>query len=144
MSGVLGEDRTAVLAAMADRLVPPDEHGPGAVDTGAVRYVERGLQAELAGRLPEYVAGLDALERRAAALYGDGFCALEAGRQDALLRELESQAPGFFELVRRHVLEGMFGDPAWGGNANRAGWRLLGYPGPRPVWSEVDQSIDAP
>jgi gluconate 2-dehydrogenase gamma chain len=144
MSGVLGERRTAVLAAMADRLVPPDEHGPGAVQLGAVRYIERALESELAGRVPEYVAGLDDVERRATARHGTGFCALSADAMDALLRELEAHAPTFFGLVHRNVLEGVFADPSWGGNAGEAGWRLLGYPGPRHVWSEADQRIDEP
>jgi gluconate 2-dehydrogenase gamma chain len=141
--GVLGERHAAVLAAIADRLVPADEHGPGAVETGATRYIERGLGAELAELLPHYRAGLADVERRAGARYGRGFREVGTSAQDTLLRELEREAPEFFELVRRHVLEGMFGDPAWGGNRGGVGWRLLGYPGPRLVWSEADQRIGA-
>ena len=29
------------------------------------------------------------------------------------------------------TLEGIFGDPMHGGNANLVGWKLIGYPGPR-------------
>src|SRR4029078_6077106 len=36
----------------------------------------------------------------------------------------------------------MFGDPLWGGNAGHAGWRLLGYPGPRLEWTEAEQQLD--
>jgi gluconate 2-dehydrogenase gamma chain len=47
----------------------------------------------------------------------------------------------FFELVRQHALEGMFGDPSWGGNAGMVGWALLGYQGPKQVWSEEEQQL---
>jgi gluconate 2-dehydrogenase gamma chain len=61
-----------------------------------------------------------------------------------VLSELERGAdPAFFELVRRHVMEGMFGDPAYGGNRDRAGWELLGYAGPRLVWTEAEQRLRA-
>ena len=50
----------------------------------------------------------------------------------------------FFELVRRHLIEGMFGDPRWGGNAEGRGWALVGYPGPRLVWTEADQRLGTP
>ena len=56
------------------------------------------------------------------------------------LRALEGTA--FFELVRAHVLEGMFGDPSYGGNIDHAGWRLLDYPGPRRLWTAREQALD--
>lgn len=41
----------------------------------------------------------------------------------------------FFEVVRGHIVEGMFGDPAYGGNQNMAGWRLIGYPGAQRAYT---------
>jgi gluconate 2-dehydrogenase gamma chain len=35
----------------------------------------------------------------------------------------------FFNMVRTHTLQGTFGDPYYGGNANFVGWDLIGYPG---------------
>jgi gluconate 2-dehydrogenase gamma chain len=40
-------------------------------------------------------------------------------------------------------LEGMFGDPSYGGNANFAGWDLIEYPGPRMYVSPQMQTMDA-
>ena len=117
---------------MAARLIPADEHGPSATQAGAVVYIERALDGPYAEHAAAYAAGLAAL--------GD-FAALGADAQDDVLRELEGSA--FFELVRAHVLEGMFGDPRWGGNADHAGWRLLGYPGPRREWTAEEQALDA-
>jgi len=121
-----------VLEAIADRLIPADEHGPSAAQAGAVAYVEWALRGPYAEHAATYAAGVAELE---------GFADLPPEAQDARLRELEGTP--FFELVRAHVLEGMFGDPSYGGNIDEAGWRLLGYPGPRRVWTAEEQALDA-
>jgi hypothetical protein len=33
----------------------------------------------------------------------------------------------FFNLVRTHTVTGFFASPAHGGNANKAGWKLVNY-----------------
>jgi hypothetical protein len=45
----------------------------------------------------------------------------------------------FFALLLNHTRQGMFGDPYYGGNANFAGWDLLGYPGVRTMVTAADQ-----
>jgi gluconate 2-dehydrogenase gamma chain len=119
------------LEAIADRLIPADAHGPSATQAGAVTYIERALQGPYAEHAATYAAGLAQLA---------GFAELSEQVQDERLRAIEGTA--FFELVRAHVLEGMFGDPGYGGNRDGAGWRLLDYPGPRRVWTEQDQALD--
>jgi hypothetical protein len=32
----------------------------------------------------------------------------------------------------------MFADPVYGGNKDFAGWRLVGFPGAQPVFTEAD------
>jgi gluconate 2-dehydrogenase gamma chain len=134
-----GERERAVLEGIAERLIPADEHGPGAVQAGAVVYIERALDGAYAGHAAAYAAGL-------AALAADGFAELGPAAQDARLSALETSADAgeraFFELIRAHVLEGVFGDPRWGGNVDHAGWRLLDYPGPRREWTAADQALD--
>lgn len=44
----------------------------------------------------------------------------------------------FFRLVREHTVQGYFGDPAYGGNRDAAGWALLGFPGAQRGYS-LDQ-----
>jgi gluconate 2-dehydrogenase gamma chain len=48
----------------------------------------------------------------------------------------------FFDLVREHALQGMFGDPAHGGNADFIGWDLIGFAGIKLVFSEAEQQLD--
>jgi gluconate 2-dehydrogenase gamma chain len=35
----------------------------------------------------------------------------------------------FFTMVYQNVIEGMFSDPLYGGNQNKAGWKMIGFPG---------------
>ncbi len=53
------------------------------------------------------------------------FAALDAERQDQVLRAVE-KAQGF-GLFRFLTLAGMFANPSYGGNRERAGWKLLGF-----------------
>jgi gluconate 2-dehydrogenase gamma chain len=44
--------------------------------------------------------------------------------------ELESvQSRLFFDLLVRNTEEGFFSDPLYGGNRDKVGWRLIGFPG---------------
>lgn len=54
---------------------------------------------------------------------------------------ISGASPDFFPLLLEHAREGMFGDPMYGGNANFAGWDLIGYPGIRLLWTEEEQKI---
>ena len=133
----MNEGRRATLHAALDRLLPAGEDGPGAVELGGGAYIERALNAEHAGSLQDYERGLDALDAQALASHGDRFAALGPQARDEVL----GNAGGFLELLRTHAIEGCFGDPRWGGNTDGAGWALLGYPGPRTRWSEVEQRL---
>ena len=139
MSGALGSRADGVLAAALDRLIPSDEHGPGALEAGVGRYVEGELARAGEAVQREWRDALEALDDLARRREGDGFASLAPAAQDRVL-EVVSDGP-FFEQLRRRAIEGMFGDPAWGGNIDGVGWRLLGYAGPRLVWSVDDQRI---
>ena len=76
------------------------------------------------------------------------FATLTPAQRDAVLTDIDNnQAPnlrGFFNRVRRLTLEGMFGDPAYGGNKNFAGWDLIRYPGAKLAAGPEDQSMKTP
>jgi hypothetical protein len=135
----LTPDQQALVEAIVARLIPSDENGPGAAEAKVGRYIARALATEYAADYGDYARGLADVDRRAATAYAAGFLELAPDQQDAVLAQVESSA--FFELIRRHALEGMFGDPVHGGNADRVGWMLLGYEGPRLVWTEEDQQL---
>lgn len=86
-----------------------------------------------------YAYGLRALGAYTEREYGRRFDALAGDERDAVLTALaggevdtfEPLLPSnqFFALVRQNVLEGLFADPAHGGNRDLIGWKWLGYPG---------------
>jgi gluconate 2-dehydrogenase gamma chain len=139
------------LEAMVARIIPTDANGPGAKEARAARYIDRGLGGALAGSREAYRAGLSALDRYARESRGKAFHELSPTDQDSVLMDVESGSatPGifagssatFFNLVRTHTLQGTFGDPFYGGNANFVGWDLIGYPGVRTMVTVADQQL---
>ncbi len=133
---VLGAPNDAILAAFADRIVPGDALGPAASRCGVVNYINRSLADWNRAELPVLAAGLQALDSIAQTRHGQGFAAVSAEHQDELMIALEAgeltavaNGQALFARLHRLVLEGMFSDPYYGGNADYAGWDLIGYPG---------------
>ena len=139
------------LEAIVSRIIPADADGPGALEAGCARYIESALGDAYRSLRKTYSAGLAALNSHAKSIGGKSFAALGVAEQDKILTGFEQNTPAgnygelaaFFGLVRSHTLEGMFGDPLYGGNANFAGWELIGYPGPRLYVSPEMQRMDA-
>ncbi|MGD1069091.1 MAG: gluconate 2-dehydrogenase subunit 3 family protein [Bryobacteraceae bacterium] len=129
------------LEAFANRLVPRDDLGPGAVECGVVEYIERSLADPQIGGKSAMQAGLDAVDAFSRETEGAPLADLSPEKQDAVLTAIEKNSATFFGLIRRLTLEGMFGDPSYGGNRNFAGWDLIRYPGPRLAVAAEDQKM---
>ena len=142
---------TVTLEAIVARLIPSDANGPGALEAGAARYIDRALGDAFASVRGVYASGLAALNAYALQTAGRPFAKLAPEQQDSLLSDLEqnratgfaSGAAAFFELVLEHTLEGTFGDPHYGGNQNFIGWNLVGYPGIHLAVTAEQQRMDA-
>jgi gluconate 2-dehydrogenase gamma chain len=137
-----------ILSAFVDRLIPKDELGPGASESGVPEYVNRSLGDYLAAEKPAFIEGLEATDALARRTQNAAFVDLSPAQQDAVLTAMESgvadgfpNALAFFNRARRLALEGMFGDPYYGGNKNFAGWDLIKYPGPRLATTADDQKM---
>ena len=136
-----------ILDAIVARLIPSDEHGPGAVEARAAHYIDRALGGALASSRQAYTAGLAALDRYARSSRGAAFAQLSPTDQDSILIDVETGAAtgftgssaAFFNLVLTHTHQGTFGDPYYGGNAGFVGWDLIGYPGVGTLVSPAEQ-----
>lgn len=115
------------LQAAVNRIVPADDY-PNAWDAGAGEFFRR-LFAREPRFLPQYQAGLDALEAGSRQDAGAAFTALDADRQDALLRRFEAAeaSAAFFRLLVEQTLESYYADPSNGGNKNGSAWDMIGY-----------------
>src|SRR5918997_5262616 len=132
---VLTPYEARVAAAVFERLFPADENGPGATRIGVVAYVDRALAGAYRDEADTYRLGLAALDLAARRRSGTSFADCAAEQQDALITELEKgvlpnfRVPpqrDFFEMLRAHLQEGLFADPAHGGNRDKLGWKILG------------------
>lgn len=138
------------VEAIVDRLIPADSNGPGAAEARVARYIDRALGGELASLRATYSDGLAAVDAYAQGRFGASLADLDPAQQDAVLTDMEQNVatgfPGgsrtFFELVREHCLQGMFGDPVHGGNEDFIGWDLLGFPGVKLSFSAAEQEMD--
>lgn len=132
------------LDAITARIIPTDDD-PGAREAGCVNFIDKAVAHEDAEALPLYQLGLAGVEAVAAKRHGVAFASLDPAQQDALLEALEDASDGgpdgwpagpvpsalFFETARAHTVIGFLADPKYGGNRDFAGWKLVGYPGPR-------------
>lgn len=126
------------VSAVFDRLLPADDHGPAATGMGAVNYLDKALAGPLRDLRDTYKLGLAALDKACRRRFDVCFAEADRSGQDELLAALQAgelpdvqvpPAATLFERLLSHVQEGVFSDPAHGGNLNKSGWRLLGHPG---------------
>lgn len=124
---------------------PTYTEGPSATALGVSedQLPRYGFQSSLTPQ-DAYRNGLRALDRYCRRRFDDRFVALGDARQDRVLEALEADkaegfsdpsAKDFFALVQEDVVEGMFADPIYGGNAALAGWKLIGYPGAQRAYT---------
>jgi gluconate 2-dehydrogenase gamma chain len=147
---VITRHQARLLEAIAGRIFPTTDT-PGAIEAGACAYIEQALKDAYRPLLTQYKRGLRDLDSYAQTKFGRSFLDLNELEQDAILETVEAgQAEGFrdgeefFELIRSHVLEGVFGEPSYGGNRDMVGWRLVGFPGQQFGYSDpyINRVVD--
>ena len=139
------------LEAICARIIPTDANGPGAREARAAHFIDRALGGALKDSRQAYRAGLVAFDRYCRSSRGAAFVDLSTRDQDSVLMDVESgsatgfagSSAAFFAMVRTHTLQGTFGDPFYGGNANFVGWDLIGYPGLRLNVTTDEQRLGA-
>jgi gluconate 2-dehydrogenase gamma chain len=138
---LLTPEQAADFAAIAAQILPSDEL-PGATEAGVVYFIDAALRGFMAGAAESVRSGLAALNRKAAGLQaGARFASLAAGQQTQLLKAEE--ASPFFDTVHFMTVAGMFALPAYGGNRDYAGWKMLGFEH-QMAWAPPFGYYDAP
>ena len=149
-ANALSADEITTLSAIADRIFPKTDT-PGAVEIGAVHYIEIALTGDYAALAQLYRQGLRMVDRFAQSKFGRRFDSLAEAQKDAVLADFESgavtsfaKAAEFFETVRYHVLEGVFCEPRYGGNRGMIGWRLVHFPGQQFGYADayINERVD--
>jgi gluconate 2-dehydrogenase gamma chain len=85
-----------------------------------------------------YRAGIASSNASCVKSYGKTFDKITSTQREEFLLALQagkvtfdSGLPSrvFFSTLYQNVMEGMFADPIYGGNRNKAGWKMIGFPG---------------
>ena len=85
-----------------------------------------------------YRAGIEATNAHCRKDYGKTFDRLDEKQREEVLLELSGgkitfasglPARTFWATLYQTVMEGMFADPIYGGNRNKVGWKMIGFPG---------------
>ena len=85
-----------------------------------------------------YRAGIAAANAFCIKTYGKSFDKITESQREEFLLGLQAgkvtfedgpPARVFFTTMYQTVMEGMFSDPIYGGNRNKAGWKIIGFPG---------------
>jgi gluconate 2-dehydrogenase gamma chain len=147
----------AFVDAAVARLIPADELGPGAKEAGVTYFIDQqlfggwGTMAKMYRQGPHaegtpqqgYQSPLTPQEIFRVAIreinhrLGKPFEKLAAKEQDEVLKNLEEgklaldAVPSrfFFNMLLDSTIEGFFSDPIYGGNRDKVGWKLVGFPG---------------
>jgi len=134
-------EEAETVEALAARIVPGDPGDPGAREAGVLTYLDRALTGPYARWQGAYREGVRLVNAHIWHAYGKKrFYELDEADKDAVISALEnggitdfgaegSGGASFFTMIWAHTIEGMLSDPAYGGNKDAAGWRLVGFPG---------------
>lgn len=125
---VLSPKEAAEFEAIAARIIPSGD-SPGASEAAAIHFIDTVLadiEPALLGPMRDGLRGLQANIRQA--YDTTSFADLSEPRQIEALTAIEDTE--FFGTVRFLTIAGTFCDPSHGGNRNRVGWKLIGFPGP--------------
>jgi len=85
-----------------------------------------------------YRAGIEGSDIYCRKTYGKVFARCAADQKETFLKDLAAGKitlagglPGraFFTVFYENVMEGLFADPIYGGNKDKAGWKMIGFPG---------------
>jgi len=98
-----------------------------------------------------FTTGIAAANAWSRKTYGHDFDRLDAAKRIEALKAMEEgnaafenfSSRAFFARLLTLTMEGFFGDPIYGGNRNKASWRMLGFPGlPATYANLIDEYRD--
>jgi gluconate 2-dehydrogenase gamma chain len=125
---VLTSDEAAALDALTAQILPTDDQ-PGAREANVVRFIDHALAGFASDQVDLFRQGVRDLDGEARRRHPEAgsFARLTPGDQVALMRSLEASGSPFFEAALVATMSGTFADPAYGGNTDKVGWKLIGF-----------------
>ena len=128
---VLTDAEKRTVTALADLIIPADEHGPAASAVGVPDFIDEWVSAPYEQQerdLKTIRDGIAWIEGESPKRFGKGFADTAPEQQTAILDDIvkegtdaRKQAHGFFTLFRDRVAGGYYSTPE--------GWKAIGYVG---------------
>ena len=89
-------------------------------------------------------AGIAASNAHCRKTFNKDFDRLTSDQQNKVLQDMEQgrvtfdtvSAQEFFNLLLAAAMQGFFADPMYGGNRDKAAWKMIGFPGVIAIYSE--------
>src|SRR6184192_1512845 len=146
LKGAVAGSAAVVIGALPQP-APAQQDAPAPAQQNAPAPAQRGAPAPAsmsAGyQLPLtpadlYRAGIAAANAHCVKTYGKNFAKITESQREEFLLGLQTgkvtfengpPARVFFTTMYQTVMEGMFSDPIYSGNRNKAGWKIIGFPG---------------
>jgi gluconate 2-dehydrogenase gamma chain len=116
----------AEIAAIAAQILPSDD-GPGATEAGVIYFIDRALKTFDIDKQEVYRDGLRDIENIRKKMFptAERIASLSNEQQIELVRSIEKS--DFFDVVRTHTVLGFLGNPSYGGNRGKVGWKYIGF-----------------
>ena len=135
----LNAEEWSTIEAVTSRIIPTDDT-PGAKEAYVVKYIYQVLISAYSHLQIPYKRGIAEVNRFSKKIFGRKFISLQEEKQNYILRKMEKgeisnwdisyiSSKDFFDILRKHTLEGFFSDPKYGGNKDKIGWKFLGIRG---------------
>lgn len=126
-----------IVDALTSEFLPSEDGSPGATEAGVTIYIDRALAGFMRDLQGVYRRGFAALADLTSERFGTTFVDATGAQRAQLMLEISELSVSepdvflgqFFRIVREHTIQGFFGDPAYGGNRDTVGWKLVGFPG---------------
>ncbi|MEA3208102.1 MAG: hypothetical protein QOE70_1159 [Chthoniobacter sp.] len=132
---VLTEAEKKIVTALADVIIPADEHGPAASAVAVPEFIDEWVSApyeQQEGDLKVIRKGLAWIDAEAGRRFKKGFAEAALAEQTALLDDIvkegtdaRKQAFDFFRVFRDRAAGGYY--------STREGWQAIGYVGNVPM-----------
>lgn len=125
----LSDREAAILTAICDQIIPADDF-PSASEAGVLTYIDRQLARTYRRHRDAYRSGLKQANQFCRDRFGVDLLSATPQQQFAVVNDLAQKNPAFFDLVRKHTLQGYYGSPRHGGNRDAVSWCMLGLAEP--------------
>ncbi|MBV8550973.1 MAG: gluconate 2-dehydrogenase subunit 3 family protein [Acidobacteriaceae bacterium] len=115
---VLAQNTQSTLKTVMDLIIPSSDGMPSASEAGGLTYLEHLMQSDK-DAAAEITKGLDVANAFSERSFKKPFSELGKNDQIAVLKDMEDNASGVFDLLRAYVYESYYEQPAI--------WKLIGY-----------------